>query len=337
MRRRLFLPLLVGLAWVASSPRAHGVENVTAVNTTSGAGTPSISEGYTFENSERTLNGFSTALRSYGVASLADNVFVRRNSVNPNQSSVWYMSSGTGTNLAGVHEDNYPRMLLSNSVLSGSDNTFANDNPATNTIGNIERVDFTWNSAITVTDALAFAVFERGAAAQDDGFAIAAITAIDALGNPTAFGSLVKVASGWGGPTNPVADQEYRLFRYSNGDNITASTNSSDVAVQGIGGLVFTAADLGLIAGTEVYGYALMAADVTATNSTQLLNWLDSTYYPTTTDALTGGGGIDLAAFNGFQFVVVPEPITWPAMAAFGAIFAGWNVRRARPARSTQS
>ena len=240
------------------------------------------------------------------------------------------MTSGVGTNLAGVHEDNYARMLLSNSVLSGSDNTFANSNTAVATIGNIERLDFTWNSAITVTNSLAFAVFERGAVAQHDGFGIAAITAIDAFGNPTAFGSLVKVASGWGGPSNPVADREYRLFRYDNGDTITANTDSSAVAVQGVGGLVFTAADLGLINGTQVYGYALMAADVSATNSAELLDWTNATFYPTNTDALTGGGGIDLASFNGFQFAVVPEPITWPAVVAFGLVFAGWNRRRVR-------
>jgi hypothetical protein len=328
VRGRFLIPLLVGLALAANSPSARALENVTSVSTTSSFGTPSMSEGYTFENRERTLNGFSTASRSFGVASLANNVFVRRNNVSPNQSSVWYMSSGTGTNLAGMHEDDYPRMLLSNSVLSGSDNTFANSDTAVLTIGNIERVDFTWNAAITVTDALAFAVFERGVAAQHDGFAIAAITAIDALGNPTAFGSLLKVASGWGGASNPVADQEYRLFRYSAGDTITASTDSSAVSVQGVGGLVFSASDLGLIAGTQVYGYALMAADVTATNSNELLDWNNATFYPTSTDAVTGGGGIDLAAFNGFEFVVVPEPITLPALAVFGAFFAGCNLRR---------
>lgn len=334
MTRGLLSGLLAILLCGASALRVCATDYVTGVNLTSGSGTPSVHEGHTFDNNERTLNGFSSATRSYTVSSLADNVFVRRNNVSPNQSSVWYTVSGAGPNLAGIHENNYGTMLRTNSILSGSDNTFANSGAATEH-GNIERIDFTWNSAITVTDSLAFAVFERGAAGLHDGFGIAAITAIDSLGNPTAFGSLVKVASGWGGPVNPVADQEYRLFRYNTGDTITASTASSEAGFQGVGGIVLSAADLGLLNGTSIYGYAIMGTDVTATNSNQLLDWLNSTYFPTNTDSQTGGGGIDLAAFNGFQIAVVPEPITWPVMLLFGAVFAGWHLRRGARARKT--
>ena len=83
------------------------------------------------------------------------------------------------------------------------------------------------------------------------------------------------------------------LFRYNNGNNLTASTLNTEVGNQGIGGLVITMADLGLTNGTTIYGYSLMAQDVTATNSAQLLDWTNGTFYPTTTDGATGGGGID--------------------------------------------
>ena len=182
---------------------------VTGMSTTTTPGSPAASEGYTFDNGQSAVASFTTASSTYGVASQANNVFVRRNAVNNNQSSVWYTSSGVGTNLSGVHGTDYGQLLTSNNIFAGSDNTFANG--TVNTTGNVERLDFTWNSGLTVSNSLAFAVFDRGAVGVHDSFAIAAVTAIDASGNPTAYGTLLKVAAGWGGATNPVANFDYRL------------------------------------------------------------------------------------------------------------------------------
>ena len=288
------------------------------MTTNTASGTSSTSEGYIFQNGQRSVFTFTAPGATYGVASQADNVFVRRNSVNNNQSSIWYTSSGTGTNLSGIHESSYGPLLTSNNVFAGSDNTFANGTSATT--GNIERLDFTWNSGLTVSNSLAFAVFDRGAVGVHDSFSIAAVTGIDGSGNPTTFGSLLIVAPGWGGASNPIADFDYRLFRYSNGDILTASTDSSGVGLQGIGGIVITPTDLGLTVGSTIYGYSLMAGDVTATNSAQLLDWTNGTFFPTTTDGATGGGGIDLAGLNGMAFAVVPEPA--PSAMLLGAFCA---------------
>lgn len=330
MTKRLLMLLVAALGAGAVSP-ALATQEIISANTTTTSGVPTTAEGYTFQGGQRQVTTFSTATNTYGVGSVADHVFVRRNGVNPNQSSVWYVGSGTGTNLAGAHQNAYGPMLRSNDLFSGSDNTFGNvTSPASvaHTIGNIERIDFTWNSAITVSNSFAFAVFERGDAGVHDSFAVAPILAVDASGNPTAFGNLLKVAGGWGA-TNAVGTQDYRLFRYNNGDTLTASTLNSETSAQGLGGLLITAADLGLAAGTQIYGYALMAADVTATNSSQLMDWTNATYYPTNTDATTGGGGIDLASINGVAFVVVPEPAALAPLIAFVALFASWNLRRA--------
>lgn len=327
------LLLLAAATLAAIAPCALATQDILSASVTTANGVPSPSEGYTYQNGQQSVNSFSTATASYGVGSIANNVFVRRNSVNANQSSVWYVSSGVGTDLAGVHQNSYGPMLLNNDLLSGSDNTFANTSASAAQVGNIERIDFTWNSGLSVSNALAFAVFERGAVSVHDSFAIAAILSIDAFGNPTAYGDLLRVGGNWGA-TNPIADQDYRLFRYSNGDTIDATTDSTGVGRQGIGGLLITAADLGLTNGTQIYGYSLMAADVTGTNSAELLDWTNSLYYPTTTDATTGAGGIDLASLNGVAFAVVPEPATLLPLLGAGLVFAYVNCRRARRSMS---
>jgi hypothetical protein len=297
------------------------------MTTTIISGTPSSAEGYTFNNDQRQVTSFDTATDTYVINSAADNVFIRRNAVNNNQSSVWYTSSGVGTDLSGIHQSDYGQLLRSNNIFGGSDNTFANGTVPSS--GNIERIDFTWSLPMTVDNALAFAVFDRGATGVHDSFAIAAVTAVDAFGNPTAFGTLLKIGAGWGGATNPVADFDYRLFRYANGDDITAATDSAATSTQGIGGIVITAADLGLTIGTNIYGYSLMAVDVTATNSAELLDWTNATFYPTTTDGNTGGGGIDLAAVNGILFAVVPESISNAVLIGF-ILLASICYRRTR-------
>jgi hypothetical protein len=320
--------LLISALLFTTTGILHATLDVIDVTTTVVPGSPANAEGYTFEGGVRQVTSFSTATDTYEVTSGADNVFIRRNAVNNDQSSVWYVSSGVGTNLSGVHQADYAQLLSSNNIFAGSDNTFANGTG--NTTGNIERIDFTWNLPMTVTNALAFAVFDRGDTGVHDSFAIAAVTAVDAFGNPTAYGPLIKIAAGWGGATNPISGQDYRLFRYANGNNITATTDSTATANQGIGGIVITAADLGLTLGTNVYGYSLMAVDVTATDSTQLLDWSNSIFYPTTTDGNTGGGGIDLAAINGNSFTVVPEPVPNAILLSFVLLvsFCHWTQQR---------
>ena len=306
--------------------------DVTGITTTTTAGSSATAEGYTFEGAQSAISSFTTASSTYGVASQADNVFVRRNAVNNDQSSVWYTSSGAGTNLSGTHNTDYGQLLTSNNIFAGSDNTFANG--TINSTGNVERLDFTWNSGLTVSNSLAFAVFDRGAVGVHDSFAIAAVTAVDGAGNPTAYGSLLKVAAGWGGAANPVADFNYRLFRYNAGSNLTASTANTEVGLQGIGGILITPTDLGLTNGTKIYGYSLMAMDVTASNSTQLLDWTNGTFYPTTTDGTTGGGGIDLAGVNGMAFSVVPEAV--PSAGLLGAFALLVSLCQGRKRRVTQ-
>ena len=111
LKRPLFIAVLASL----SACPVFATENITVIGTTITTGTPSTSDGYTFENGVQAATSFSTATGNYIVASLANNVFVRRNGTTANNSSVWYASSGTGTNLTGIDQTAYDRMLLAKS------------------------------------------------------------------------------------------------------------------------------------------------------------------------------------------------------------------------------
>jgi hypothetical protein len=264
----------------------------------------------------------------YDANSVAVGAYVRRNTGvgNANNSSVWY-ADGSSTDFAAAYATTYDSLLLGNNLLRGSDNTFANGT-GTST-GNIERLDFLFNaSGITATIATAFAVFDRGNVNEHDTVSIAVITGWDSANNvPTSYGGvLVTLAPANYGTTNPTSNFNYHLFRCANGSNLGSPywSDNTETGAQGIGGATISMADLGISAGTTIYGYSLMAGDVTSAtiggNMANLVNWNNTTYYSATTDGNSGGGGIDLSAVNGVLYNKrVPEPST------YGAIFVGLN------------
>jgi len=321
VRRALSLAVLLAL----TAP-AFAASLITSITTTFTAGTASTTNGKTFNNNILAVGSIFSSSSEYSVNSLANNVFVRRNSVNNNQSSVWYADTGAGTNLRGVYQATYGQMLLNNNLFSGTDNTFANGTvPAS---GNIERLDFTWSIGLVANYSLVFAVFDRGVANVHDSFGIAAVTSIDAGGNPTGFGNRLTIPASTSGNPNVLGNQNYRLFRYNNGSNLATTTSDTERGLQGLGGILIGGADLGIADGTTIFGYALFGGDVTATTSAQLLDWANAAFYPTNTNGDTGGGGIDLASFNGAEVRIIPEPSTFAALSLGTVLLFGLRRRR---------
>lgn len=334
---------LAALLAVGSANAANVVVSWNTQTTVLGAPTqdePNTAGGgnITFENTQISVTGFVANNQLYGVHGLADAAFVRRNHDSngdltldgagdtTNQSSIWYRDGTGGANTRlGVQIDDYASFLLRNTVSGGSDNTFSNDAGAAG--GNIERLDFAFTGGLTATSALSFAVFERGAVGVHDAFKIAVITGWDFINNvPTSYGPLTSQAANWGGASNVQSNFNYHLHRYTNppgtpGDDLSSTylTANSESGSQGIGGIVFSMADLGITNGTTIYGYSLFGFDVTGTSS-QLLDWTNTTFYPATTTGATGTGGIDLATINGINFQIVPEPSTY---ALWGIVLMG--------------
>jgi hypothetical protein len=356
---------------------------ITSVNTEIVNGTPtSVTEDgqtVTFDNKQDAVTGFvtgsGTTAKTYYTVAGAQEAIIDRDPTNdtyaPNQLSLWYAYTGSATSptYLGTDQTNANTALLGNNLYEGSDNLLTNDDGNTQSSADVERLDFVLNqTGDSATTGQAFAVFDRGNDTNHDSFKIAVITAVDSNGNPTAYGGdlITVTSSDYDTTANPVANQNYTVFRYNTGDNLTAWDNNvtggsiatTDQGTQGVGGVVLTLAQLGISAGTTIYGYSIMAADVytsttgsvaiNAAISNDLVNYMNTTIYPdNTSDNTTAGngatagatGGIDLMDVNGLEFStteVTPEPAT------YGMIFAGLGVlafglarwRRAAPVTS---
>jgi MYXO-CTERM domain-containing protein len=331
MRLVSSLSILAGL-FVLSPVALNAQVNITSITTAISDAPNSSANGLNYANTTQALTSFTGGGTTYYATSLANAAFVRRNTspADANQSSAWYRQNGSTTSLLGTNAGSYSSLLLSNDLTRGSDNTFANGT-AVNT-GNIERLDFVFTGGVIASPQLSFAVFERGANTVHDGFKIAVITGWDSTNNlPTSYAALTTVAVGWG-TTNLVAPFTYDLLRYNTGNTLGVPTSYSETGTQGIGGVYLTLAQLGVSAGTQVFGYSLFGYDVTSGgNSANLVSHANATYYPVNTNGDTGGGGIDLAAVNGvlFSTTPVPEPSTYTLCGAGSlAALAFWRRRR---------
>lgn len=331
-------PLVAGLfaLLVGTLPAQIAVTQITTSSTNLSNQTVN---GATFSRETVAVTTFKDGAGNiYDANSVATSAYVRRNTGvgNSNNSSVWY-ADGSTTDFAATYATTYDSLLLGNNLLRGSDNTFANGS-GTNT-GNIERLDFLFSaSGVSATLATAFAVFDRGNAGEHDTVSIAVITGWDSVNNvPTAYGGvLVTLSPSSYGTTNPTSNFNYHLFRYGNGSNLGSPywSDNTETGAQGIGGATISLSDLGIAAGTTIYGYSLMAGDVTSAtiggNMANLVNWNNTTYYSPTTDGNSGGGGIDLSAVNGVLYNRrVPEPSTYGAV-FLGLSAAGFALRRYR-------
>lgn len=306
-RHRFLLPFFACVLASTTMAQTLITEFETSTFTGSGDGISTPDESsFTFTNTVQQLDSFVAGGERYVVSGLADQSFVRRNNVNPAQSSIWYTRAGSS--YTAEHGATVDGHLLGNTFRGGSDNTFVNGSG--NDQGNIERVDLVFTGGITATDQLAFAVLERGGDTIHDRFQIALITGWDSgTNNVTAYSDVTGQGSLWG-TSNPEGNFNYQIFRYNTGNDSSASYANQSGSGQGMAGLVFGIDDFNVTAGTTIYGYSLFGYDVsTGGDTNNLIDWTNPTYFPTNTNSTDGG--IDLASVNGISFTAVPEPSTW--------------------------
>ncbi|NJN35451.1 MAG: hypothetical protein HC817_15525, partial [Saprospiraceae bacterium] len=187
--------------------------------------------------------------------------------------------------------------LNSNIINRGSDNLF--NNVSSFNGNNIERVDYVFSTGLSAQNPseAGFTIFERNG---NDNFKMAAITAIDASGNPTAFGSVVNLTPSVFGVVG--VNIPTTTFRDSTIGNSSVLKPTADVSSQRIAGTYISFQALGVASAQTVYGYALFANDVTASNSTDLLDFTNTSFYPTNTS--DGNGGCDVIAGGIFSTIL---------------------------------
>lgn len=213
--------------------------------------------------------------------------------------------------------------LLSLITNRGIDNLFNNisdPGPAgeeEETRNNIERVDYIISNGLNVPVAsrpdFGFIVLDRGG---NDPFQVAAITGLDAGGNPSSYGPLTPqplfgAAAYGGGVANNI------ISLVSRDDDLTVADPviqpSHAVPAQDVRGRFFSIADLlppGDTTTTNIFGYSIFASDVTdGGNPANLIDFTNQAFFPIDTTGTGAGapGGLDLIA-GGAVLSVETEP-----------------------------
>lgn len=184
---------------------------------------------------------------------------------------------------------------------SGTDNLFANDptNNGDGNVNNIERVDVLFNDGYQPGNIgkTGFAVFERGEAGQHDPFCVALVLSVDNAGNPASYSKIIRVNAANYGNQNAYGELDYVISR-RDVDSVSKLKYSRALS-QGIGGVYFRFSDFNITQGTTVYGYSLLPDDFTGTQPAHVVDYKNKTYFPRTTNAETGFGGLDPISITG--------------------------------------
>jgi hypothetical protein len=318
----LFGSLLAAVAAVPLAPRAQGaLLTVDSVTTVPGAGTASSTSVYGADDNkyfddgtlynvnwmggQQVINTISAGGQTYNFITPADQVTIRTNTSNtksPDNQMIWYQGSvsGTNINLRGTRYNSLSQTLRSNDVLAGVDNLFTNWAGGNGNNTRTERLDVVFSDGVTAAPNRLFGVFERGKKNQHDPFKIAAITSIDADGNPTGYSDVLAVAKGWG-KASVLGSTITTIILRNSGSNANL-TSPSAIVPQPVGGVLIPLTDL-VGEGVTIYGYSLFAYDVTG-NGNDLLDW--NSFNKKTHHQK---GGLDLLGFTGLVSLnAIPEP-----------------------------
>jgi hypothetical protein len=322
----------------ASSAMALG-QRVTAITTStvtttsssvtiagSGSGAYPSGTNYTLNYAAKTeaITGGSTSIGStFSTAGAIPLTFVlNRNTGNGTTTSseiVWSKEtsrSGNTRDLLSIAPTTEQAVLAGNNINLGTDNLFTNTGDGNGNNNNVERVDFINTTGFLASDNLVFPVFERGNTGVHDAFKIAAITAVDISGTPTAYGALKTVSStDYGDASTGFASVVQRKLSSASASaalNPSADTPNSQV----LGGVVIgSAADLGISSGTKIFGFSLFGDDVA--NNADLVNF--NSFSTTTTT-----GGIDLVSANIGAVTLTPiTPVPFEFSPTLGVVSVG--------------
>lgn len=254
------------------------------------------------------VTSFTAGTDTYSLVRLADRIEFQRidnPGVTGERQLIFFERSGSSrTRMRSSFSNTMEDVMLSALANRGLDNAFSNT-PGDVASNNIERIDYIISSGLTLPGAVqggvGFLILERGG---NDPFKIAAITSLDASGNPASFAPIKTISNAtWG-----FSGFNFRTAVMRREANETLFRPSHATGSQPIDGVFISLTDLGISAGQTVYGYALFPNDVpTGSDSNDLVNLVG---FPTDTSGASGEGGLDLMAGGGVYLTESLQIIT---------------------------
>ncbi|MEY2849364.1 MAG: hypothetical protein RI885_2031 [Actinomycetota bacterium] len=211
-----------------------------------------------------------------------ENIFLARATVTTPYNQILNSDAGTQT---------MAEVFSSTVITSGSDNTFVNAGALNQ--NNVERISFLRTSPLTSSspDRVGLTLLERGG---NDTVKVAAVLAVDGSGAPTSWGPLTSIPTSAWGPV--IANVPSTVFRKDPVDTTYRPTDRT--GAQALSGMYISFAELGVTAGTPVFGVSLLPSDATTAAVTPAT--------AITTSPESGGNGIDLI---GGVFVSAVPPV----------------------------
>lgn len=295
--------------------------------------------GISFRNEYYPVETVNTTVGEYRFdGPLANDVYFRRQAGwgDPNNTTLFYQTD-RNNNPYGTHPDNAADVFLQGNLTTGLRDPFANDGSASEyQNSNIERIDFYFGDYV-VQEGDGFVLFDlENIGNQGDAFRVAAFDGWDAAtATPDSYANTGlnigsdSFGSGLNSPTDN-GSREFHRATYTDGDVLTGSPTGYTDLGEGLElvGILIRFTDLGLEVGDTIQGFSLMASDVTATTSVDLVDWNDSSVYRNNTDRNTYGN-VDFMGFGAQVATPVPEPSTYGAL-FIGSLIAFFGFRRWR-------
>ena len=327
------------LSIVLGAGAAHAAGQVSEVFTSQQPATPFRFDidGQTYTwgaNSNQVMDGFAAGEHTYFYQGQADQVQLRRDNIadvsTGNPCGVFVERQGASANLL---QANYPSdgsntgncdmagMIASRVINRGALDLFSNTGPNPK---NVERVDYFYEygvSAPVSQDALAQAGHVVAEKSGNNAIQIAAITALDVLGQPSAYGPLVRVNG------NGCSDPDICYGITSLRHNYAFFQNNSLVpqgfpsflkfSTESVGMAFVSAEQLGLSLGQRYYGFSYFPEDV----DQSVHNLTDPASFPNDTndEHILFGDGADIYGGVAGHFVSSSLSV------ASGAVFKDEN------------
>jgi hypothetical protein len=223
------------------------------------------------------------------------------NNITTGKRTLVWMESSEGPGRYSIfppYTDSMDLFFNGQTINKGTDNLFVNQGDGSGNNNNIERVDWIVNDGVNsnLPAESGFAIFERGDDNAHDPFCVAAITALDANGDPSAFGQILRVGSNNYGNL-PNSALNWSILRKEENETKLYRTTAGN---QKRGGVYISFTDLGVNASQTIYGYSLFGYDLLVNAApADLVDFTNKDFFPITTSSGTTQGGIDLIAITG--------------------------------------